>query len=45
MSHGNKTYKLLQEGSASTAILPASTFNVMGQHNKIEGIAFKAEGS
>jgi hypothetical protein len=31
-----------QEGSASTAISPASASDVMGQHNKIGGIDFGA---
>jgi len=30
------------EGSISTAIPPTSTSDVMGQHHKIGGIAFKA---
>ena len=31
-----------QEGSASTAIPPTLTSDVMGQHNKIGGITFRA---
>ena len=30
------------EGSTSTAILPASASNVMGEHSKIAGITFGA---
>ena len=31
-----------QESSVSTAIPPISTSDIMGQHNKIEGITFRA---
>ena len=33
---------ILVEGSTSTTIPPASTSDVMGQHNKIGGITFEA---